>query len=90
MHRLSERVLLERLKAGGLVIGDIDEMMTAHLGAVFMPHGLGHLMGLDVHDVGGYPEVTCSSTCFSLIVSSYLYCLIHIMLPVLPLHSVNI
>lgn len=56
MHRLSERVLLECLKAGGLVVGDVDEMMSAHLGATFMPHGLGHLMGLDVHDVGGYPK----------------------------------
>lgn len=58
MHRLAERVLLERLKDGGLLQGDVDEMMKAHIGAVFMPHGLGHLMGLDVHDVGGYPEAS--------------------------------
>ncbi|MGH0138799.1 UNVERIFIED_CONTAM: hypothetical protein FKN15_019527 [Acipenser sinensis] len=32
-------------------------MVKVHLGAVFMPHGLGHLLGIDVHDVGGYPEV---------------------------------
>jgi len=55
MHRLAERVILEDLKAGGLLQGDVDDMMKVHLGAVFMPHGLGHFMGLDVHDVGGYP-----------------------------------
>ena len=57
MHRLAERVQLTSLKDMGLLQGDLDEMMKLHLGAVFMPHGLGHLMGLDVHDVGGYPEV---------------------------------
>lgn len=56
MHRLAERELLSALRDGGLLQGDVADMMAAHLGAVFMPHGLGHLMGLDVHDVGGYPE----------------------------------
>ena len=28
----------------GLVTGNIDEMLSAHVGAVFMPHGLGHLL----------------------------------------------
>ena len=57
MHRLAQRTSLEELKAAGLLQGDVDEMMKVHLGAIFQPHGLGHLMGLDVHDVGGYPEV---------------------------------
>ncbi|XP_078256798.1 xaa-Pro dipeptidase isoform X1 [Rhinoraja longicauda] len=56
MHRLAERVQLEELVRIGILQGSVDEMMKVHLGAVFMPHGLGHLLGCDVHDVGGYPE----------------------------------
>ncbi|XP_063048977.1 xaa-Pro dipeptidase [Engraulis encrasicolus] len=56
MHRLADRVHLEELVKVGLLKGDVDEMMKVHLGSVFMPHGLGHLLGIDVHDVGGYPE----------------------------------
>ena len=58
MHLLADKVQLEELKKLGLVQGDIAEMMKVRLGAVFMPHGLGHFMGIDTHDVGGYPEVT--------------------------------
>ncbi|KAJ6362423.1 hypothetical protein OIU78_002763 [Salix suchowensis] len=29
-------------------------MMVERLGAVFMPHGLGHFLGIDTHDPGGY------------------------------------
>jgi len=54
MHLLSERVLLEGLVELGLITGDVDEMLAGRLGFVFQPHGLGHLIGLDVHDVGGY------------------------------------
>lgn len=57
MHRLANRVQLTCLRDMGLLQGDVDEMVKFHLGAVFMPHGLGHFMGLDTHDVGGYPEV---------------------------------
>lgn len=56
MHLLADRVQLEALKELGLVKGDIDEMMKVRLGAVFMPHGLGHFLGIDTHDVGGYPQ----------------------------------
>ena len=57
MHRLADRTQLQELKALGLLVGDVDEMAKVNLGAVFMPHGLGHFMGVDTHDVGGYPEV---------------------------------
>lgn len=55
LHELSYRVACERLRAAGLLKGSVDDMMAANVGAVFMPHGLGHLIGLDTHDVGGYP-----------------------------------
>ncbi|MEE6500499.1 hypothetical protein FKM82_003808, partial [Ascaphus truei] len=56
MHRLADRVHLEELTKIGILRGNVDDMMKVHLGAVFMPHGLGHFLGIDVHDVGGYPE----------------------------------
>uniref|UniRef100_A0A663M3E8 Xaa-Pro dipeptidase n=1 Tax=Athene cunicularia TaxID=194338 RepID=A0A663M3E8_ATHCN len=56
MHRLADRVHLEELTKIGILKGNVDDMVKVHLGAVFMPHGLGHLLGIDVHDVGGYPE----------------------------------
>uniref|UniRef100_A0A673GRV0 Xaa-Pro dipeptidase n=1 Tax=Sinocyclocheilus rhinocerous TaxID=307959 RepID=A0A673GRV0_9TELE len=56
MHRLADRVHLEELLKMGILRGSVEEMLKVHLGTVFMPHGLGHLLGIDVHDVGGYPE----------------------------------
>jgi Xaa-Pro dipeptidase len=56
MHRLAERVTAEGLREIGLVKGSTEELLANHVPALFMPHGVGHLMGLDVHDVGGYPE----------------------------------
>jgi len=34
----------------------LEEAITANLANLFMPHGLGHLLGLDVHDATVYPE----------------------------------
>jgi len=56
MHILAEKVTLTGLKELGIVTGDIDEMVKGRVGFIFQPHGLGHLIGLDVHDVGGYLE----------------------------------
>ena len=54
MHKLAERTTLEGLVKAGVLKGDVDEMMKVRLGAVFQPHGLGHFLGIDTHDVGGY------------------------------------
>ncbi len=55
MHRLAERTIAGGLRDLGILKGSVDDLLANHLPALFMPHGLGHLMGLDVHDVGGYP-----------------------------------
>ncbi|XP_077278308.1 dipeptidase C isoform X2 [Temnothorax americanus] len=54
MHLLANRVMLTALKEGGLLVGDVEDMIKEGLNEIFQPHGLGHLLGLDVHDVGGY------------------------------------
>ena len=54
MHLLAEKVTLEGLVELGLITGDVNEMLDGRVGFIFQPHGLGHLIGLDVHDVGGY------------------------------------
>jgi len=56
MHILANRVICEQLKKHGFLKGEVDEMLKHHIGALFMPHGLGHFLGIDTHDVGGYPE----------------------------------
>lgn len=57
MHLLAERVILTGLKDLGIVKGDVEEMIENRVGFLFMPHGLGHFIGIDTHDVGGYlPE----------------------------------
>ena len=43
--------MLEGLKALDLVRGNVDDMVTEGIAGLFMPHGLGHNMGLDVHDM---------------------------------------
>jgi Xaa-Pro dipeptidase len=57
MHRLAERVVTEGLIAAEFFKGcSVEQALEMHLCNFFFPHGVGHLMGLDVHDVGGYPR----------------------------------
>ena len=51
----------------GVLKGDVDELIDSGVSARFMPCGLGHFIGLDTHDVGGYlPGAACSSACHGL------------------------
>lgn len=56
MHVLSTRIVLQGLLDLGLIVGQLDELLEGGLAYLFMPHGVGHLLGLDVHDAGGYTK----------------------------------
>ena len=67
------KVLTQGLKDIGLMKGNVDEAVAVGAHALFLPHGLGHMMGLDVHDMEdlgqiyvGYDEETRPSTQFGL------------------------
>ena len=51
------RLMAERLKELGLMKGDVDEAVAAGAHAMFLPHGLGHMMGMDVHDMEGLGQI---------------------------------
>jgi Xaa-Pro aminopeptidase len=51
------RMMIERLKELGLMKGDTDEALQAGAHAMFLPHGLGHMMGMDVHDMEGLGQI---------------------------------
>ncbi len=47
------RLMTDRLKELGLMKGNTDDAVEAGAHAMFLPHGLGHMMGMDVHDMEG-------------------------------------
>ena len=51
------RIITERLQQLGLMKGDVQESLKAGAHAMFLPHGLGHSMGMDVHDMEGLGQV---------------------------------
>ena len=56
MHMLSAKVVAQGLKDIGIMKGDVDEAVANGAHALFYPHGLGHMMGMDVHDMEGLGE----------------------------------
>jgi len=73
IHLESCRVIAEGLKSLGILKGDMNDAVAQGAHALFMPHGLGHMMGLDVHDMEdlgenyvGYDEEISRSTQFGL------------------------
>lgn len=72
VHRVACRALAESLAQLGLMKGDLDAAVQAGAHALFMPHGIGHMLGLDAHDMEnfgddvGYAEGSVRSTQFGL------------------------
>ena len=56
LHLLSAKTIVEGLSTLGIMQGNPDEAVQKGAHALFFPHGLGHMMGLDVHDMEGLGE----------------------------------
>jgi len=53
IHLAAHRAVAAVLRNAGIIDCDADEALASGLSSVFLPHGIGHLLGLQVHDVGG-------------------------------------
>jgi Xaa-Pro aminopeptidase len=51
VHLLANKILIQRFKELGILKGDDQDMLEQGVAGLFMPHGLGHMIGLDVHDM---------------------------------------
>ncbi|MDP2915751.1 MAG: M24B family metallopeptidase, partial [Candidatus Aminicenantes bacterium] len=56
IHLATARVIAHGMKSLGLMKGDIEEAILQGAHALFFPHGLGHMLGLDVHDMENLGE----------------------------------
>lgn len=56
LHIETHRILAAVLVDAGIVSGDPDTLLSTGVTSAFFPHGLGHLLGIQVHDVGGFME----------------------------------
>ena len=57
IHLKAAEVITTGLKELGLMKGDVHEAVASGAHALFFPHGLGHMMGLDVHDMENYGQI---------------------------------
>jgi Xaa-Pro aminopeptidase len=56
VHLQTAKVIASGLKSAGLMKGDVEEAVRQGAHALFFPHGLGHMLGLDVHDMENLGE----------------------------------
>ncbi|KAI1384416.1 peptidase M24, structural domain-containing protein [Hypoxylon trugodes] len=56
VHLLAHEVAIDGLLSLGILKGERKEILEARTSTAFLPHGLGHYLGLDTHDTGGHPN----------------------------------
>jgi Xaa-Pro aminopeptidase len=56
IHFVAARTIVEGLKSIGLMKGDVEQALAEGAHALFFPHGIGHMLGLDVHDMEDYND----------------------------------
>lgn len=56
LHINTHRMIAAVLVDAELASGDPDTLLETGVTSAFFPHGLGHLLGIQVHDVGGFME----------------------------------
>ncbi|KAI1443392.1 peptidase M24, structural domain-containing protein [Annulohypoxylon stygium] len=56
VHLLAHKIAIDGLLSLGVLKGNRDEILEARTSTAFLPHGLGHYLGLDTHDTGGHPN----------------------------------
>jgi Xaa-Pro aminopeptidase len=56
IHFMACKIITTEMKNLGLMKGNVDEAVAEGAHALFMPHGLGHMLGLDVHDMEALGE----------------------------------
>ena len=70
VHETAKRAVVEGLRALGIFQGEVDGLLERGAASLFFPHGVGHLLGLDVHDMedlgdrAGYAPGRARSTAF--------------------------
>ena len=56
VHVLAHKILIDGLLELGILKGDKDEILASRTSVAFLPHGLGHYLGMNTHDTGGNPN----------------------------------
>lgn len=64
VHEHAHRVAIDGLLALGILKGDKEEIFRSRTSVAFMPHGLGHYLGMDTHDTGGDPNYADNDSMF--------------------------